>query len=121
LRQALLNLVDNAIKYTPRGGRIEIRVAHESDNAVIQVGDTGPGIPPEFRNRVFDRFYRVDGSRSRGSGGGMGLGLSIARWAVEVHGGELTLERADDNGSIFRITLPGASIDEVTRSLHAVS
>ena len=99
LRQALLNLVDNAIKYTPKGGRITVRVDCSLGVAVLEVTDTGPGIPPNLRERVFDRFYRVDGSRARGSAGGMGLGLSIARWAVEVHGGRLTLEQADDAGS----------------------
>lgn len=107
LRQALLNLVDNAIKYSPVGGRIVVRVSTSPEGmAVLDVSDTGPGIPAELRPRVFDRFYRADRSRSRENGGGTGLGLSLARWAVEVNGGRLTLESSDGPGATFRITLP---------------
>jgi heavy metal sensor kinase len=108
LRQALLNLVDNAIKYSPVGGRITVRVSRSPEGAaMLDVTDTGPGIPTEQQQRVFDRFYRVDRSRStRENGGGTGLGLSIARWAVEVNGGQLTLENRDEPGATFRITLP---------------
>jgi heavy metal sensor kinase len=105
LRQALLNLVDNAIKYTPKGGTIKIRVAQAADAAVIDVTDTGPGIPTELQSRIFDRFYRVDKARSR-ENGGTGLGLAIAKWAVEVNGGRLTFEPENGTGSCFRITLP---------------
>src|SRR5215469_4189453 len=105
LRQALLNLVDNAIKYTPAGGSIEVRVAHTDGGTTIDVSDTGPGIPEELQSRIFDRFYRVDRARSR-ENGGTGLGLAIAKWAVEVQGGQLTLESANGAGSRFRITLP---------------
>ena len=105
LRQALLNLVDNAIKYSPVGGRITIRVAESPAAAVVEVSDTGPGIPEELQSRIFDRFYRLDKSRSRDNGG-TGLGLSIAKWAVEVNGGQLTLEKTNGVGSTFRITLP---------------
>jgi heavy metal sensor kinase len=105
LRQALLNLVDNAIKYTPAGGSIEVRVAQTDDGTAIDVSDTGPGIPEELQSRIFDRFYRVDRARSR-ENGGSGLGLAIAKWAVEVSGGQLTLESANGAGSRFRITLP---------------
>jgi signal transduction histidine kinase len=105
LRQALLNLVDNAIKYSPTGGAIEIRVAQSGDQTVIDVSDTGPGIPVELQSRIFDRFYRVDKARSR-ENGGTGLGLAIAKWAVEVNGGHLTLEPDSGTGSCFRISLP---------------
>jgi heavy metal sensor kinase len=105
LRQALLNLVDNAIKYSPNGGRIEIRVAEVDDRTIIDVSDTGPGIPSELQSRIFDRFYRVDKARSR-ENGGTGLGLAIAKWAVEVNGGQLTLEPENGTGSCFRIALP---------------
>jgi signal transduction histidine kinase len=101
LRQALLNLVDNAIKYSPVGGEIEISVAQTSEGTIIDVADTGPGIPVDLQSRIFDRFYRVDKARSRG---GTGLGLAIAKWAVEVNGGRLTLEPTNV-GSRFRITL----------------
>jgi signal transduction histidine kinase len=83
-------------------------VLESEGKASIDVMDTGPGVPPDLQNRIFDRFYRVDESRSREKGG-TGLGLSIARSAVEVHGGQLTLESATSRGSTFRITLPEAS------------
>ena len=105
LRQALINLVDNAIKYTQSGGRIVIRVVELGKNKVIDVVDNGPGIPKDLRSRVFDRFYRVDKSRSR-ENGGTGLGLAIAKSAVEVQGGTLSLELSNGVGSVFRITLP---------------
>jgi len=106
LRQAVINLVDNAIKYTQAGGRIVVRVAQLGKSQVLDVIDNGPGIPEELRSRVFDRFYRVDKSRSRDHGG-TGLGLAIAKSAVEVQGGTLSLEPADGaHGSVFRITLP---------------
>jgi signal transduction histidine kinase len=104
LRQALLNLVDNAIKYSPAGGAIEVRVAQTEDRTTIDVTDSGPGIPQELQSRIFDRFYRVDKARSR-ENGGTGLGLAIAKWAVEVNGGRLTLEPTS-TGACFRITLP---------------
>jgi heavy metal sensor kinase len=111
LRQAMLNLVDNAIKYTPVGGRIDVRVSQTTEGIVIDVVDSGPGIPAELRSRIFDRFYRVDKARSR-ENGGTGLGLAISKWAVEVNGGRLTLEPADA-GSCFRITLPQTATEEV--------
>jgi signal transduction histidine kinase len=103
LRQALTNVVDNAIKYTPDGGRIDIRVSALPTAVIIDVSDTGPGIAPSGAARIFDRFYRASPSAAAG---GAGLGLSIAKWAVEVSGGELTLENAPGAGSTFRITLP---------------
>jgi heavy metal sensor kinase len=117
LRQALLNLVDNAIKYSPEGAHITVRVDQQSDDAILEVSDTGPGIPEELQPRIFDRFYRVDESRSRNNGG-TGLGLSIAKWAVEVNGGHLTLESRNGNGCTFRITLP--QIQPVLAHTHGV-
>ena len=111
LRQALLNLVDNAIKYSPVGGSIEILVTQSKEGTLIDVTDTGPGIPADLRSRVFDRFYRVDKARSRANGG-TGLGLAIAKWAVEVNGGRLSLEPTTDVGSRFRITLSQTAVDE---------
>ena len=102
LRQAIINLVDNAIKFTPRGGRIRVRVSQEAGDATIDVSDSGPGIPAEATTRIFDRFYRVD----EGGIGGSGLGLSIAKGAVEANGGRLTLETTGALGSTFRITVP---------------
>jgi heavy metal sensor kinase len=111
LRQALLNLVDNAIKYTPAGGAIDVRVTQSQAGITIDVADSGPGIPAELRARIFDRFYRVDKARSR-ENGGTGLGLAISKWAVEVNGGRLTLEPTGA-GSCFRITLPQTATEEV--------
>ena len=104
LRQALINIVDNAIKYTPEGGRIRVRVGASAGEAVLEVSDTGPGVSPEAGARIFDRFYRATHPRDDLSGSG--LGLSIAKWAVEVNGGRLSLEPAPGGGSTFRITLP---------------
>ena len=109
LRQALVNLVDNALEYTERGGSIYVRVRTEAREVIVEVADDGPGIAEEHRERVFERFYRVDDARSR-STGGVGLGLAIARWAVELNGGRLELESRLGNGSTFRVRLPAASI-----------
>lgn len=103
LRQALINLVDNAIRYTPAEGGIRLRVAVAADAAVIEVSDTGPGIPARDQARLFERFYR---GAQGGAAGGSGLGLSIAKWAVEANHGRLGYERTAGGGSLFRITLP---------------
>jgi heavy metal sensor kinase len=106
IRQALMNLIHNAIKYTPDGGTIAVEVNATTDGrAMIEVRDTGPGIPAAHRDRIFDRFYRVDASRSREEGG-VGLGLAIARWAVETNGGHIELASDGTDGSVFRIILP---------------
>ena len=104
LRQALINLVDNAIKFTPAGGCVSIRVSDQDGIALVDVSDTGPGIPSAARDRIFDRFYRAD----EGGAAGAGLGLSIARGAVEANGGDLALAHTSPDGTTFRITLPGA-------------
>jgi len=105
LRQALENLLDNAIRLSPEGGTVRIAVRDAGGALAIEVGDEGPGIAPEHRARVFDRFYRVDEARSRDRGGA-GLGLAIAWWAVEAHGGRIELESEVGKGSTFRIVLP---------------
>jgi heavy metal sensor kinase len=105
VRQALINLVDNAIKFAPPGDRIRIRLSETPSQAIVDVVDSGPGVPPEARARIFDRFYRGGGTDA----GGTGLGLSIARGAVEANGGHLTLEETGQGGSRFRIALPRAS------------
>jgi heavy metal sensor kinase len=105
LREAMTNVVDNAIKYSPRGATIDIRAYSEGGQAVLTVADSGPGIAPEHRERIFDRFFRVDDARSRDLGGA-GLGLAIARWAVEVNGGEISVRGGSGGGSVFRIALP---------------
>ena len=105
IRRLILNLLDNAVKYTPAGGEISLALARENGNAEIVVRDTGIGIPESAQPRVFDRFYRVDKARARAMGGA-GLGLSIAQWIVEVHGGEISVSSAPGRGSTFTILLP---------------
>jgi heavy metal sensor kinase len=106
LRQGLINVLHNAIKYTPGGGAIRIVVKlAASGEAMIEVHDTGPGIPAADRQRIFERFYRVDGARTR-EAGGVGLGLAIARWAVEANGGRIEVESEAGGGALFRIVLP---------------
>jgi len=102
IRQALINLLDNAIKYGPAGSRIEVAVTRRDGAACLEVRDQGPGIPREHQPHVFDRFYRVDAARG---GQSTGLGLSIAKWAVEVHAGKVELE-STPAGSTFRIVIP---------------
>lgn len=115
LRQALINLLDNAIKYTPLGGQIRIRVSELTTGAMIEVSDTGPGVGAEPRARIFDRFYRNTNVKPTDIGGA-GLGLAIAKWAVEVNAGRLTLERASQTGSTFRISLPGVAAERQRRA-----
>jgi heavy metal sensor kinase len=108
VHHALMNLIHNAIKYTPNGGTISVELnAMNSGRAVIEVRDTGPGIPVTHRDRIFDRFYRVDAGRSR-EDGGIGLGLAIARWAIEANGGHIELANDGGRGSLFRVLLPAA-------------
>jgi signal transduction histidine kinase len=104
LRQALFNIVHNAIRYAPAAALISLQASLKDDKAVITVSDTGPGISPEHHTKIFERFYRVDRARSR-SEGGHGLGLAIAKWAVERQGGHIELESAPGHGATFRIYL----------------
>jgi signal transduction histidine kinase len=105
LGRALRNLVENAVKYTPAGGRVELALTRADGWASIVVQDTGPGIDPADAERVFQPFVRLDAARAR-STGGTGLGLSIARSIVMAHGGTLTLESTPGAGSRFTIRLP---------------
>jgi len=105
LRQALLNILHNAVKYSPPGGSISAIVLRGSASVFVDVSDTGAGIPDKDRTRVFDRFYRVDQARSR-EAGGVGLGLSIAKWAIQVQGGDIHVLNNPDRGCTFRIELP---------------
>jgi heavy metal sensor kinase len=105
LRLAVANILDNAVKYTPAGGTIVVGLARRPEGLVIEVTDSGPGIPAEQRAKVFDRFYRVGKDRSQNEGG-VGLGLAIAKWAVEINGGRIQLESEEGKGSTFRIVLP---------------
>jgi heavy metal sensor kinase len=113
LRQSLVNLVDNAIKYTPAGGRIRIVVADTPSGPSLAVSDSGPGVGADVRGRIFDRYDR--GAASRSNIGGSGLGLAIAKWAVEVNGGQLRLEQTGGSGSTFRITLPRPPVSSPSR------
>jgi two-component system phosphate regulon sensor histidine kinase PhoR len=105
LREALLNLVDNAVQYTPSGGRVSLKAARVGDSLVIAVSDTGIGIPRAEQGKIFERFYRVDDARSR-EAGGTGLGLSITRHLVEAHGGRVELQSEVGRGSTFLLILP---------------
>jgi two-component system OmpR family sensor kinase len=107
LRRALLNLVENGVKYTPAGGRVEISVTEVGGDVVMAVEDTGPGIDPRDTARIFEPFVRLDAARDRESGGS-GLGLAIARSIVVAHRGRLAVERRDPTGSRFTIYLPRA-------------
>lgn len=104
-RRAVVNILDNAIKYTPRGGSISVSAKECAGEIVIAVEDSGPGIPDEYRDKVFDRFFRVETDRSE-EAGGAGLGLAIAKWAAEANGGRIVLESPEGQGSTFRIVLP---------------
>jgi two-component system, OmpR family, sensor kinase len=111
LRRMILNLLDNAIKYTNEGGRVDIACRATTDGFEIDVTDTGPGIPSELHARIFERFFRADPARSRsGREGGAGLGLSIALWIAQAHHGRLELVRSEATGSHFAVFLPGPEV-----------
>jgi heavy metal sensor kinase len=102
LRQALINLVDNAIKFTPASGHVRICIDQTPKDALVEVIDSGPGISDDARERIFDRFYRANDA----NGSGTGLGLSLAKGAVEALGGHLTLTATGATGTAFRISIP---------------
>jgi two-component system, OmpR family, sensor kinase len=108
LRQVVSNLVGNAVAHTPAGGGIRIGVGTVDGRAVIEIEDHGPGLTAPDADRIFDRFYRVDGSRTRSEGGGAGLGLAIAQSLVAAHDGRIELETAPGEGARFRVSLPVA-------------
>ena len=101
------NLVDNAVKYTPPGGRVEVTGGFEGSEVAIRISDTGIGIPEAKLSRIFERFYRVDRARSKETGG-TGLGLSIVKHVAENHGGRVTVQSTPGEGSIFTVYLPRA-------------
>jgi two-component system phosphate regulon sensor histidine kinase PhoR len=107
LRQLLRNLIDNAMRYTPEGGRVDVTVSSRGGAAVIEVADTGIGIPQKELSRIFERFYRVDRARARDTGG-TGLGLAIVRHVAEAHGGTVAATSELGAGSTFTVTLPRA-------------
>jgi len=113
LRRLFFILIDNAIKYTPEGGRVAVGLSTSNGRAVASVTDSGIGIAPEDEQHIFDRFWRADKVRSRGMGGA-GLGLSIARWIISRHDGAINVSSAPGKGSTFTVSLPLASVPNVT-------
>jgi signal transduction histidine kinase len=108
LRQALANVVDNALKYTPRGGTVTIETAREGDCGILRVRDTGEGIPAEALPRIWDRLYRAEPSRSRP---GLGLGLSLVKAIVDAHGGRVEATSTPGGGSTFTVAVPRVAPD----------
>ncbi len=109
VRRMVLNLLHNAIKFTPTGGQVRVSIKENRQHCEVIINDTGPGIPREAQPHVFDRFFRVDKARSRDealNGSGAGLGLSIAKWVAELHGGKIVLDGSTSEGATFVITLP---------------
>jgi signal transduction histidine kinase len=105
VHQVLFNLLDNAVRFTPSGGRVTVRASRRNGSVDVTVADTGPGIAAEHLSRVFERFYRIDPGRSRNEGG-TGIGLAIARSVVEAHGGRIWVESEPGKGSVFTFELP---------------
>src|SRR5262249_50792019 len=105
VERAVSNLLDNAIKYTPAGGDVYLTARQQNHSIIIEVRDTGIGIPAADIPRIFERFYRVDRSRSREMGG-TGLGLSIVKHVAQVHRGTIDVMSSPGNGSTFRLTIP---------------
>jgi signal transduction histidine kinase len=105
IRQVLNNILENAIKYAPGGGQITVACEVEKQSVIVSIADPGEGIPPEFLERVFDRFFQVDGASTRRMGGS-GLGLAITKGIIEAHGGTIWAESAPGVGSVFRFALP---------------
>lgn len=108
IHQVVSNLIENAVRHSPEGGTVLISARQDSDNVILQVADEGPGVQPEERERVFERFYRSDVSRSSDSGGS-GLGLAIARWIVDLHGGRISVGDNQPKGCRVSVVLPTAT------------
>lgn len=109
LGQVVVNLVHNAVKFSPDGGAVIVRSAEEGGTVVTSIQDHGVGIPKAAQERIFERFYKVDRARQRGEAGGTGLGLAIARHVIEQHGGRIWVESTEGAGSTFRFSLPIAA------------
>ena len=116
LDQVLLNLLDNAVKYTPEGGHVQVGASVRGDQVRIEVADDGPGLEPHQRKRVFERFYRVDPGRSRDMGG-TGLGLSIVKHLCETMGGKVGVDPGSERGSVFWFVLPRADKEDIDARL----
>jgi signal transduction histidine kinase len=124
LGRLLLNLLDNAIKHSPSGGTVTLSLARVGREYWIGIADEGKGIPPEAQAQIFERFFRVDKTRSRSGAtetSGAGLGLAIARWIAEAHGGRLELVRSNDTGTEFQLALPVPVGDGPPRSAATAS
>ena len=107
LDRVIWNLVSNAIKFTPPGGTVEVSVRREPEGVILEVTDSGPGIPPGMLDAVFDRFFRLDQVRTLGAeSSGTGLGLAIVKALVQLHGGEVTASNGTEGGAVFKVTLP---------------
>jgi heavy metal sensor kinase len=121
LRRMIVNLLDNAIKYTQPGGKVSVTRDVQDSQYRVSVSDNGHGIPGELQSRIFERFFRADKvrSRSESDGGGAGLGLSISRWIVQAHGGQLELTRSDEGGSTFTVLLPATAVQPLIRHLSS--
>jgi histidine kinase len=111
IHQVLFNLLDNAVRFTPTGGRVTVSADRHDGSVDVHVADTGPGIGPEHLPRLFERFYRADSARSQREGG-TGIGLAIARSVVEAHGGRIWAESEPGKGSVFTFELPVARAAE---------
>lgn len=123
LQQVIVNLIDNAIKYTQDGGTVEIHVGQEENAAILEVSDNGPGIPAHALPHVFERFYRADKARSRASGGA-GLGLSIVKAICAAHNAEVKVSSGEGRGSCFRVELPALAVvasDGVPAAVRQIS
>ncbi|MEO6906760.1 MAG: ATP-binding protein, partial [Abditibacteriaceae bacterium] len=113
LEQVIFNLLDNALMYTPEGGRIKLSLEETEDDVIFHCADTGIGIPERYQARVFERFYRVDKARSRAEGG-TGLGLAIVKHIVENHHGSISVQSEMGQGTTFTVRLPKAARGETT-------
>ncbi|MBN2044504.1 MAG: HAMP domain-containing protein [Anaerolineales bacterium] len=118
LSQVFNNLVDNAIKYTPAGGEVTLSALVSDGNVIVNVRDSGSGIPAEELSRIFERFYQMDKSRQKAGSQGVGLGLAIARQIIAAHGGKIEAASTMGEGSIFRVILPIAKPDDITLSMR---
>jgi len=118
IRQAVTCLLDNALRYSPPGGRVVLAARCEDSRVVIEVRDQGPGIPPEKQGHLFEKFYKVE-PPGEGRSGGTGLGLAIVKRIVDLHGGQVFVESAVGKGSVFGFTLPAAEASEESRDLAA--
>jgi signal transduction histidine kinase len=109
IRRMVANLVDNAVRHTPDGSTVRVELDETDSGYAVAVKDQGPGIPPDLRAQIFERFFRADVSRRRSARDGAGLGLALARWIARAHDGDVVLARSSPSGSTFVISLPGRS------------